>query len=98
MFNHTFIISIFSIMMFVIILLSIALRGALNSTKIDTNFKPHPLTGREREAIRRKVVNLGQRGVSVDDVLNLLYTFRLIELGQYTDEDIYVPDDSYEDI
>ena len=90
--------SCFGIAALVIAYLVIVLRGAMKTTEIDPEFDPKVLTGREREEIRRKIVNLGPAAVSSDDVLNLLYTFRMIELGEYTDEDVYVPEDPYGDV
>ena len=90
--------SLFVIAVLVIVFLAITLRGALTTSIIDPDFEPHAVTGREREEIRRKLVNVGPRAVSSDDVLNLLYTFRQVELGSYKDDDVYVPDDPYTDV
>lgn len=86
------------VLLIALVIMGIMLRGALKSEKVDPNFEPRALSGREREEIRRKIVNMGPPAVSSDDVLNLLYTFRQIELGQYTDEDVFVPEDPYEDV
>jgi len=88
-----------NVLQLIVIIVGIfVVRGFMTSTMVDPEFNPSALTGREREEIRRRATQLGNRGVSVEDTLNLLYTFRLVEIGQYTDEDIYVPDDPYEDI
>lgn len=80
-----------------IAVLAVVLRGAISSQEIDPEFEPRALTGREREEIRRRMVNIGTNVVTSDDVLNLLYTIRQIELGNYTDDDVYIPDDPYRD-
>ena len=89
---------LFCISVLVNVYVIIVLRGALQTSIIDPDFEPHAVTGREREEIRRKLVNVGPRAVSSDDVLNLLYTFRQVELGSYKDDDVYVPDDPYTDV
>lgn len=82
-----------------IVLSGIILRGIMknNSATIE-NYKRHDLTGRERETIRRKIIASGLTTVHPHEILDLIYTFRSIEVGDYHDNDPYVPVDTYEDL
>jgi hypothetical protein len=78
----------------------IVIKGMLasNSATFD-DYKRHSLTGVEREDMRRRLLAQGLNGVHPHEVMDLIYTFRSIELGQYKDEDPYIPqEDPYEDI
>jgi len=90
------------IIIFILVLLvlveGIIIRGFLKTDKIDSEYKPAALTGREIEAIRRKLESIGMNAISRADVANLIRTFQLIVLGVYEDKDPYVPADPYEDI
>ena len=79
------------------IVLSIILRGAL---RFEDDFEGEisPLTGREIEVIRRKLVSVGVRGITTNEAFSLVKTLRDIQLGMYVDSDPWVPADPYEDI
>lgn len=80
-------------------LLITVLRGALRVDQEDRDqIEIKPLTGRDIEVIRRKLVNVGLGGVSLNEVLNLVKTIRDIQLGVYEDKDPYLPADPYGDI
>jgi len=77
----------------------IVIRGMLASrdSMIDS-YKRRDLTGREREDIRRRLLASGTSAIHPHEILDLIYTFRSVELGQYEDKDPYVPADPYDDI
>ena len=77
---------------------SIVLRGLLSSNSSEINEQRKKLTGRDREALRRKLIASGFSTVTISEVLDLLHTVRQIELGSYRDEDPYIPDDPYDDV
>ena len=70
----------------------ILVRGALMSNRDSlAGYKRSDLSGRSREEIRRRLLAGGMNAVSPIDVMNLIYTFRSIELGTYNDDDPYIP-------
>lgn len=77
----------------------VVLRGALRVDQEERDqIEIKPLTGRDIEVIRRKLVNVGLGGVSLNEVLNLVKTIRDIQLGLYEDKDPYLPADPFGDI
>jgi len=60
------------------------------------NYKVRKITGREIEEIRRVLVTHGLNGLLRSNVMDLVYTIRAIQLGDYEDMDPYVPDDPYD--
>ena len=61
------------------------------------NYKEKSLTGVEIEEIRRKLIVTGINGLSHSDVFNLIYTIRQIFIGNYQDNNPYLPPDYYDD-
>ena len=79
------------------ILSAIILRGVFKTEK-DTNRKSKPLTGREVEEIRRKLLLTSLNGITKSEVFDLIRTIRDIQLGIYKDTDPYMPADPYSDV
>lgn len=88
------------VLVVVIVFMFIILRGMIATVGgTFDNYKRKNLTGREREDIRRRLIAQGMGAVHPHEVMDLIYSWRALELGQYTDEDPYVPqDDPYDDI
>lgn len=74
----------------------IMLRGALKIEKLSGEIIH--LTGREIETIRRKLSTIGMQAITIGDVFSLIMTIRETHLGNYVDDDPYIPADPYEDI
>jgi hypothetical protein len=78
---------VFIALVFVVILL----RGAIVQQQIElSSYKRKDLSGREIETMRRLIVAKGPSAITVHDVLNLIYTIRSIQLGDYSDIDPFV--------
>jgi hypothetical protein len=76
---------------------SIMLRGYIREEKEEfKNYKVRKITGREIEEIRRVLVTHGMNGLLRSNILDLIYTIRAIQLGDYEDMDPYVPADPYD--
>lgn len=87
--------------LFVIVIVAMALiiSGFMKSHQsMVAGYKRRNLTGRDREEIRRRLLAKGITDVHPHEVLDLIYTFRAVELGQYSDEDPYIPEDPYSDV
>lgn len=79
------------------VLLGLMLRGAIRMHSDDlANYKVRHLTGREIEIMRRKVLQSGISSVSLQDVMGLITTLNMIQLGNYEDTDPFSPADPYE--
>ena len=77
----------------------LVIRGMLKTEKSNIeNYKRKILSGVETEEIRRRVIEYGMSKITINDVLNLIYTKRAIEVGAYEDIDPYVPADPYDGI
>lgn len=86
------------VILFTLVILSvIVLRGVFKTEK-ETNRKSKPLTGREVEEIRRKLLLTGLNGITKSEVFDLIRTIRDIQLGIYKDTDPYIPADPYVDV
>lgn len=72
-------------------------RGATKEDEetIET-YKRQKLSGVDVETIRRTILAYGRKGISVHDVMDLIYTIRSIQLGQYTDTNPYMPANPYD--
>jgi hypothetical protein len=82
-----------------IIFMAFIIRGALtNNQDMLEDYHRKDLSGTQREEIRRRLIVGGKGAVGAHEILDLIYTFRSVELGQYNDEDPYVPSDPYDDI
>lgn len=86
------------ILILAVFILSVILRGALRVEDDRSKSGIKALTGREIEFVRRKLVNIGLRGITLSEAFSLVKTLRDIQLGLYTDEDPWIPADPYEDI
>lgn len=81
----------------VAMLLAIMLRGAIRMHSDDLkNYKVCHLTGREIEIMRRQVLQSGVSSISLQDVMSLITTLNMIQLGNYEDKDPFSPADPYE--
>lgn len=56
------------------------------------------LTGKDIETIRRRLAAVGNRALKLSDAFSLILTIRRIQLGQYTDEEPWIPANAYEDV
>lgn len=80
----------------VAVLLGIMLRGAIRMHGDDlASYKVTQLSGREIEVLRRQAINTGMSSIRLHDVLDLITTLNMIQLGNYEDKDPYVPADPY---
>lgn len=87
------------LLMIAIAFMILILKGIMASREqMVADYKRRNLSGREREEIRRRLLSQGIGGVHPHEVLDLIYSFRAVELGQYRDSDPYVPDDPYDDL
>jgi hypothetical protein len=78
---------------------AIVLWGYLKEEKEEfDDYKVRKVTGREIEEIRRVLVTHGMNGLLRSNVMDLVYTIRAIQLGDYEDLDPYVPDDPYDGV
>lgn len=83
----------------IIAMMYIIIRGMMKTQQsLVLDYKRHNLTGREREEIRRRLLAQGTTAVHAHEILDLIYSFRAVELGQYKDDDPYVPEDPYDDV
>ncbi len=81
------------------VVLLIIIRGMINFRQEEIDgAKITSLTGREIEAIRRKIIHSGRQDLSYSGALSLVKTLQDIQLGAYEDTDPYVPADPYEGI
>jgi hypothetical protein len=91
------IIAISTVLLTIIAVLIIVLRGYIKEEKEEfENYKVRKITGREIEEIRRVLVTHGTNGLLRSNIMDLVYTIRAIQIGDYEDMDPYVPDDPYD--
>ena len=76
---------------------AIVIRGAIRQENIIGQVLKF-LTGREIEEMKRRVVQIGLNGTSKYEVLCLINTMNGVQLGVYKDEDVWIPEDPYEDV
>lgn len=75
------------------------IRGFLIQVKsFNSSYKRRKLTGVQIEEIRRKLSVAGLAGIELREVLDLIYIIRAIQIGDYSDNDPFVPHDPYEGI
>lgn len=77
--------------------LGIMIRGAIRREplkKSDLKF----LTGRQIEEMKRRVNLIGINGTDEFEVLCLINTMNGVQLGVYQDEDVWIPNEPYEDL
>ena len=83
----------------IIITMAIMLRGYMKQeVEEDESYRVRKISGREIEEIRRVLMHYGMNGLLKSNVLDLIYTIRAIQIGDYEDMDPYVPDDPYDGI
>ena len=89
--------SVIFVLLSVISILSIMLRGSIRITADITNdYKITLLPGTMVEEIRILLINYGFNAITPQNVLDLIYTIRAIQLGHYEDTDPFIPADPYD--
>lgn len=90
---------VIGILVLVCTILFILLRGAMRTDTTENSIQEiRPLTGKEIERIRRKLILAGSSALAITEVFCLISTIREIQLGRYADDDPWIPPDIYEDI
>ena len=80
------------------VFLSIMVFGAIRPSENLLSYKRKKLTGVQIEEIKRKLLSTNQMLITKTEILDLIYTIKALQLGDYIDKDPYMPDDPYDGI